>query len=299
MDGDDLPDLVVTDLCEDDQGVGETHWRVYKSDGSGFSSTATNFSIPSGGYRLPGEGAPCNFARNTDFAYALTDMDGDDLPDLVVTDLCDDDQGVGATHWRVYESDGDGFSNAATNFSIPSGGFRLPGEGAPCNFARNTDFAYALTDMDGDDLPDLVVTDLCDDDQGVGATLWRVYKSDGDGFSDTATNFSIPSGGFRLPGEGAPCNFARNTDFAYALTDMDGDDLPDLVVTDLCEDDQGVGSSHWRVYDNEGDGFAATALDLPLPSGGLSPPQRGHQLRLRAGHGLCLHARRHGRQRSS
>ena len=114
------------------------------------------------------------------------------------------------------------------------------------------------------------------------------------GFESSVTNFSLPAGDYRLPGEGVPCNYERDTDFAYALVDMDGDAKLDLVVTDLCEDDQGVGETHWRVYKSDGDGFFQHGDQLLHPLGWLPPSERRCPVQLRAKYGLCLRPHGHG-----
>ena len=44
------------------------------------------------------------------------------------------------------------------------------------------------------------------------------------------------------------------TEFRYQLLDMTGDGALDFLVTDQC-DAQGIGTTHWEVYENTGAGF--------------------------------------------
>jgi hypothetical protein len=86
--------------------------------------------------------------------------------------------------------------------------------------------------------------------------------------------FALPSMG---PVQGAPLpNLAGPTacsgsssELDYFLADMNGDARADLVVTRAC-DDASVGTTQWRVYPNDGVGFAAF-VSYPLPSIAVAP----------------------------
>ncbi|MCO4745779.1 MAG: VCBS repeat-containing protein [Proteobacteria bacterium] len=272
IDGDDLPDLVVTGDCGGDATIGTTHWDVYKNQGGAFASTATSYTIPAGGFPMASDADHCNYTGNrTNRTYSLTDLDGDDLPDLVVTGDCGGDATIGTTHWDVYKNQGSGFATTATSYAIPAGGFPMVSDADHCNYTGNrTNRTYNLTDIDGDDLPDLVVTADCSGDATIGDTHWDVYKNQGGGFATTATSYAIPAGGFPMASDFDHCNYTGNrTGRTYNLTDVNGDERPDLVVTAECSGDTNVGTTHWKVYENQDSGFAATAADLALPAGGF------------------------------
>ena len=55
-------------------------------------------------------------------------------------------------------------------------------------------------------------------------------------------------------------------ELSFATLDMDGDLRQDLVMADCC-DTEVVGTTHWLVYLNEGDRFAASPITWALPSG--------------------------------
>lgn len=50
------------------------------------------------------------------------------------------------------------------------------------------------------------------------------------------------------------CSYTENrTGQTYSLTDINGDNLPDLIVTADCSGDDAIGRSHWSVYPMECD----------------------------------------------
>lgn len=271
MDGDLRPELTVTDRC-DIAGVGTTHWLVYPNEASGFGAPLT-WSLP------PGFSTDLldDFAKDTsgpcslgEISYRTMDMDGDLRPDLVLTDRCDQ-SGVGTTGWQVFLNEGDGFADAPIAWSLPSGFAPeqlddvTKDSGGSC---LESELSYTTLDMNGDLRPDLVVTDRCDFGE-VGTTRWLVFENVGDGFADVAISWSLPAR-FSTDQLDDPAKDSSGTCFegalAYATIDMDGDERPELVVFNRC-DIGGVGTSHYLVYENEGDGFASQPLEWALPAG--------------------------------
>jgi hypothetical protein len=243
LDHDGKVDLVVTSL-QSDSTVGTTRWLVYPGTGSGFGA-ATNWTLPAFPYRLDQLGY-----ADIDYNYAVTDLDGDGRPDLVVTQLLSDDT-VGISHWVVYPNTGSGFG-APYNWPLPA----LP-ERLDQLASLDINLNYTTTDLDGDRKPDLVVSQL-EGDNTVGISHWVVYPNTGSGFG-ARKNWVLPALPYRLA-ELAYVDGYQN----YATTDLDGDGKPDLVVTQLQGDDTD-GISHWLVYANTGSGFAA-ATNWALPT---------------------------------
>lgn len=272
VDHDRIPDLVMTDFCADAQQVGSTHWQVYKGSATGFSATATSFSLPAGfpaqSFIATADMASC--ANATFPAFATTDLDHDGFLDMVVTQSCSDDQ-VGTTNWQVYKGSASGFAATATAFALPT---TLPAKTllklsdvAYCSNG-NTFPAYTTMDIDHDGMLDLVVTQVCGDNQ-VGTTNWQVYKGGASGFAATATPFALPS---NLPArtllKTADASYCDNGDDfpAYVTLDIDRDGYVDLVLTNTCSD-ASVGTSRWIVYRGSSTGFAAASVDFLLPAG--------------------------------
>jgi len=261
LDGDGRPDLV--DGLDDD--ASEIHadasgpnWDLNDNDGDGFVKSPARWSVPSGvSSSLYQVYSPYSF-------HSLIDLDGDGLVDLV--DGLDDDAsdihgGSGNPHWKLYRNEGEGFADRARSWSVPRGvSSSLYQISSPHSF-------YAVLDLDGDGLADLV--DGLDDDtsevhKAGGKPVWKLYKNEGDGFSISAVDWSVPAISNRLYQLYSPNSF-------HALIDLDGDGLLDLVDSDDDDGggafDDGGGGQAWHVYLNEGDGFAASPVVWSLPDG--------------------------------
>jgi len=263
---------VLTKDCAGESTLGDSHWDVYRNQGGGFASEATRYTLPSGGFPMPSDADHCHYRGNrSDRTYTLTDIDGDGLPDLVLTKDCGDEGTLGDSHWDVYRNQGGGFASEATRYALPPGGFPMASDADHCDYTGNrSDRTYTLTDMDHDGRPDLVVTGDCTGESSLGSTHWDVYRNQGDGFETTAQRFTLPQGSFPMPADADHCDYRGNrTDRTYTLTDVNRDGRPDLVLTAECSGDADIGTTHWAVYLNGSDGFAAQALTYALPAGGF------------------------------
>lgn len=266
LDGDSAPELIVTYACEIGE-VGDTRWLVFPNTGQGFGDP-TSWGLPdwpSDGTPFAGVGGQERCTPSVGPTYGLLDLTADGRVDLVVTSACTQG-GIGDTHWLVFPNEGDGFGeaiawslpdwpNAAFAFTTLSGSRECNNEMSP---------TFALADLDGDAAVDLVVTQTCGDDP-IGRERWLVFSNEGDGFGE-ATNWSLPD----WPAESVPfpnvagiANCQSDSAPTYALSDLDRDHRPDLVVTFACEDAD-VGSNRWLVFPNDGDGFA-DPLPFALP----------------------------------
>jgi hypothetical protein len=259
LDGDHRLDLVVTRSSYDtSDGVGRTQWRVYANTGSGFAAAPTAWTIPPMAGGIPQLADSDSQGR----VYTTTDLDGDGRPDLVISAAGYGFPGeVGATHWNVYANTGTGFSTTATSWALPQSmaGFRSLAD------SDNNGRIYTTTDLDADGRPDLVISAAGYGFPGeIGATHWNVYANTGTGFASAATSWTLPQSmaGFRQLAD------SDSSGRDYALTDLDGDRRPELVLTQTSYSsaDQ-VGRTHWKTYANTGTGFASAATDWPLPQG--------------------------------
>lgn len=272
IDGDLAPDLVVTDQC-DSAGVGTDRWLVYLNVGTGFAATPIEWTLP-GGFATDQLDDTAKDSASIcgvgELSYATLDMNGDHQPDLVVTDRCDG-AGIGTNKWEVFVNTGSAFAATPIDWTLPSGF----GADQLDDVAKDSagvcvqgELAYRTLDMNGDEQPDLVVTDRCDL-AGVGSDHWEVHLGTGTGFSNTAIAWPLPTGFATdqlddvAKDSGASC---VEGELSYATIDMDADLRPDLVVTDRC-DHAGVGTERWQIFRNEGGGFASAPADWPLPAG--------------------------------
>ncbi|WP_148235365.1 T9SS type A sorting domain-containing protein [Fluviicola taffensis] len=263
INGDGKPDLV--DAQDNNSGVvwlgtgGLGYWKVYLNNGTSFSTTAQNWTIPT----------MESYAEELDqvngLNYSLVDINGDGKPDLV--DAQDNNSGVvwlgtgGLGYWKVYLNNGSSFSTTAQNWTIPT--MESYAEELDQISGQN----YSLVDINGDGKPDLV--DAQDNNSGVvwlgtgGLGYWKVYLNNGTSFSTTAQNWTIPT----------MENYAEELDQIsgqnYSLLDMNGDGTLDLV--DAQDNSSGVvwlgtGSvPYWKVYPNSGSAFSTTAQSWTIP----------------------------------
>jgi hypothetical protein len=251
VNGDGIPDLVVGNFCQTANQYGCTSTgavSILLGNGDGTFQSPTIFN--SGGYWAD--------------SVAITDLNGDGFPDLVVVNWCTGNQygecGQPEGAVSVLLGNGDGTVQPAVNYS--AGGYYaqglaigdLNGDGhldlavgscSPLNgecgytipgnvgvLLGNGDGTFqpvvtyysggssprsiTIADMNGDGIPDLVVAnatdcDFCD--YGVGVLLGR-----GKGTFDAGSTYLAG-------GAGAD---------SVAITDLNGDGKPDVVVADLC-----------------------------------------------------------------
>jgi len=147
-------------------------------------------------------------------AIAVADVNRDGIPDLVVAIQCPGESDGGCTtsggEIGVMLGNGDGTFQAAMIFS--SGGA--------------TADSIAVADVNGDGIPDVVVANYCESSDGCpydygadGAGGVSILLGNGDGTFQTPVSYG--SGGW-------------NAD-SVAVADVNGDGVPDLIVTNACE----------------------------------------------------------------
>jgi hypothetical protein len=268
--------------------------------GPGFDDTPTSFGLPTGyakGYFNDLEGdSYCDsfngYARPT---YRFRDIDGDDLPDMIVTYACGSsslagaDPDVGQTKWWIHGNSGAGFANTPAAWPLPTGYAKgyfndLDGDSycdSSNGYARPT---YRFADIEGDDLPDMIVTYACGSsslagaDPDVGQTKWWIHGNTGAGFVNAPADWLLPTGYAKgyfndLDGDSYCDSFNGYARPTYRFADVEGDGLPDMVVTYACGSsalagaDDNVGDSYWLIHANVGAGFASAPSTWCLPTG--------------------------------
>jgi hypothetical protein len=290
IDADGYPDLVTFGgMGDGDAGsAGETPggtaragWKVYEGSAAGFSDSGTNWIFP--------EGAPvAAFNGRADttpgdaIQWRLADVDGDARVDLIVL-RNSADADVGTKHWVVHPNTGDGFG--------PGVEWALPATADGGSVAGGGRF---LADMDGDGKPDLVVPrtartvggDLPDGagpgdtgasegssggDTGASATTtprWTVYRNTGTGFG-RAVSWELPAD--YPTGTFSGLASAEGRELGWAIRDLTGDGVPDLVIV-RDEREGAVGATGgWRVFPGkpagERIGWTGSPVEFVLPTG--------------------------------
>jgi hypothetical protein len=255
----------------------------------GFANTSTNWTLPTAGGAIY-SGTLASFVNlfdngsgndNGSQAWTTTDINGDGKPDLVAfLEKTAGDWVVpgpqGARFWKVYLNTGTGFSNTATNWTLPTTGGAIY-SGTLASFVNlfdngsgndNGSQAWTTTDIDGDGKMDLVAflekqSGNYDVPGPQGARFWKVYLNNGTGFANTAVNWTLPATGGAIY-SGTPASFVNlfdngsgndNGSQAWTTTDINGDGKPDLVA--FLEKQSGnydvpgpQGARFWKVYMN-------------------------------------------------
>jgi hypothetical protein len=208
--GDGKLDLVVANYCQEpgpDSCDGYGQVAVLLGNGDGTFQPAVFYST--GAY-----GAE---------SVAVADMNGDGIPDLVVANSCGTQGQFGCNNQlgaaSVLLGNGDGSFQPAVNYSS----------------AGDWSFSVAIQDLNGDGIPDLVVSN------GGAEGFWdgtvSVLLGNGNGTFQPAVNYS--SGG--------------QVAASVAIGDLSGDGIPDLVVANY-------GNSWVAVLLGNGDGTFQPAV---------------------------------------
>lgn len=293
------PDILVVG------GLDNPRWDVYLGQDDGFSSSPVEWRLPVGGNEQQGFhdlwGVPGIGGQGVGFNHwETTDLDGDGLPDLVVTavrvaDETDSrwNQAFGYPedpHWQVYRGTANGFATEATAWRLPTGGptptgyERLGGFPAALE-ASAGDPQWTTTDIDGDGVLDLVLTGefAVDGEDGQVRVFgydedphWRVYRGEADGFATEWTRWNVPAGG--TPDRGFHGREDRFFGADWSTFDISGDGVLDLVVpAEAISEGEDAGTAtvfgfdaapYWRVYLGGADGFASEPIEWRVPVGG-------------------------------
>jgi hypothetical protein len=191
--GDGISELIVT-WDEGNPEIGNKHWLVYKGGLEGFSTTVTEWTLPS----IPGyfpDLAPLrdlassghrslSYDDEGNYIVSTFDITGDGAKDLVVTaDWFD--QNIGSEYWLVFRGGESGFLTPPIEWALPSTVIRPLYVHPPLYDTKIEEMQYddeyfigyyfvSTFDITGDGLPDLVIT--YDGDENTGKDFWLVYE---------------------------------------------------------------------------------------------------------------------------
>ena len=206
VNGDGKPDIVVVNACADiNCTIGRGSLGVLLGNGDGTFQTVVNFD--SGG--------------NQAYTVAVTDVNGDGKPDIVVANRCMDSKCSTNGSVGVLLGNGDGTFQTAVTYS--SGGYQTA--------------SVAVADVNGDGKPDLLVANSCVDSTCATNGTVGVLLGNGDGTFQPVVTFD--SGGLEAE--------------SVAVADINGDGKPDIVVANEASNNVGV-------LLGNGDGTLQTAL---------------------------------------
>jgi hypothetical protein len=179
MDGDGKPDMVIANSSSNTISV--------------FRNTSTTGSISASSFA-----AKVDFVTGTSpVSVAIGDVDGDGKPDMIVVNRSSDNISV--------------LRNTSTSGSISASSFA-----AKVDFATGTGpLSVVIGDVDGDSKPDLIVTNYNSNTVSV--------------LRNTSTSGSISASSFA-----AKVDFGTSAEPSIiAIGDLDGDDKPDLAITNF------------------------------------------------------------------
>lgn len=189
--------------------------------------------------------------------WSLFDLTGDGRPDLIHHahgNVYDAD--AAGDVWYVWPSEGDRFGGRIA--------WQLPVDHRDLDGIHTANSVEGVLDITGDGYADLVRAR--DPQTGTaygseGDPRWEVYPGDGaTGFATTPTLWDLPDD-LKVPTE-------IHEGGTHDVRDIDGDGAVELIrTTDNTGENYASsdGSLHWRVYEVDGDGFAAEYREWSLP----------------------------------
>jgi uncharacterized protein (UPF0548 family) len=218
--GNGIPDLLVTNYCPTSSTCpnGGTV-AVLLGNGDGTFQTAVTY--PSGGYEA--------------YSIAVQDVNNDGHPDLLVANLCASSSNCNNGTVSVLLNNGNGTFQKAVPYS--SGG--------------QNPYSVAVADVNNDGIPDLLLANNCASDTNCNNGTVSVLLGNGNGTFQTAVPYA--SGGL----------YAQSV----AVADVNGDNSPDLLVSNQCNNSTDCTNGVVSVLLNNGNGTFQTAV--PYSSGGL------------------------------
>jgi hypothetical protein len=212
VNGDGRLDLVVANACQSDVCGDDGAVSVLLGNGDGTFRTAVVY----------------NGAGNSTGAVAVSDLNGDGKPDIVVANLCATSVCSLGGSLAVLLGNGDGSFQAAVTYD-----------------AGGADSAsVAVADVNGDGKPDLIVANTCLAGSDCGAGTVAVLLGNGDGTFRTAVT-NVPSGYFPI---------------SVTVADLNADGKPDLLVASYSFASNDCGNGPASVLLGNGDGTFRTAV---------------------------------------
>lgn len=249
--GDGLRDLVLTGDCGANEGLGTDHWTLFLGTGSGFQLDApTRLDLPPVGAELPLTGAMrCDSPSDVVYGFADHDQDGD--KDLLISGYCDGRAEPGTTRWDVYAYEDGTFIQEPGSYPMPDAGVARAWVRTPsqrCSVEQPV--IQSFWDVNGDGYWDPVIRDMCTSDApaGLGTDHYRLWLRNPDLSLGAEQRFELPEdpeGTLWLDMLDDFCGHVG--DALVTVSDLDGDQTPDGLMTYACDPDAAVGWTEWRV----------------------------------------------------
>lgn len=279
LDGDDVPDIVLTAQSEDDVYGGLDTGAIWitflNPDGTVKRLQEISNTEPSGFSAVLNDGAQFGGQVGN-----LGDLDGDGITDIAVSSRPDGDDGTpddGGTRstgafWILFLNE-DGSVKDDQKISLNEGGLLggLTGVQPGSWFGEIT--ASPLGDLDRDGVPDTVVGARSDDDGGLNRGAVHVLFLNSDGTVKAQQKISDTQGGFT----GQLDDGDVFGDEVEALGDLDGDGIADVAAFAKGDDDGGRvdAGAVWILFLNR-DGTVKAHQKISETEGGFTPPLQNY-----------------------
>ena len=224
---------------------------MYPGTGSGFRlDSPVRLDLPQLGSDLPLTGA-MRCASPTDIVYGFADHDQDGDKDLLISGFCDGRAEPGTSRWDVYVYEDDALASTPSVYPMPDIGVEQAWMRNPaqrCTGERRV--THAFWDVNGDGYWDAVVREMCVEGApaGLGTDHYRLWLRNPDLSLGSEQRFELP-----LDPEGTLWldmldDFCGHVgDAIVTVTDLDGDETPDALLTYGCDPDASVGWTEWKV----------------------------------------------------
>jgi hypothetical protein len=279
LDGDSVPDIVLTAQDEDAEGINTgAIWITFlKPDGTVKRLQEISNTEPSGFSAELSDGAQFGGQVGN-----LGDLDGDGITDIAVSSRPDGDDGTpedGGTpstgaFWILFLNE-DGFVKRDQKISLNEGGLLGGATGAQPGSWFGEMTASPLGDLDLDGVPDTVVGARSDDDGGLNRGAVHVLFLNSDGTVKKQQKISDTQGGFT----GQLDDGDVFGDEVEVIGDVNGDGIPDVAAFAKGDDDGRsvdvqVGAV-WILFLNR-DGTVQAHQKISETAGGFTPPLQNY-----------------------
>ncbi|MNK73166.1 FG-GAP repeat protein [compost metagenome] len=228
LNGDGLPDILMSLHASNGWYGNGSFQRAYMNTGSGFVRNDT-WALPDAAAHFSLDGA--------DGGTRIVDLNGDGLPDILMSLHASNGWYGNGSFQRAYMNTGSGFVRNDT-WALPDAAAHFSLDGA--------DGGTRIIDLNGDGLPDVLMSLYAHNGWYGNGYFQRAYMNTGNGFTRNDA-WAIPDGYAYISLNGA--------DGGVRVADLNGDGLPDILMSLHASNGWYGNGSFQRAYMNTGSGF--------------------------------------------
>jgi hypothetical protein len=264
LNGDGRADLLVAANHNDAGGLnsGAVYVVFGKADGSAVNLDDVALGI--GGFKIVAEAAGDMSGSVVGKPISdAGDVNGDGISDLLVGANSNDAGGLNSGAAYVVFGKADGSPVNLDDVALGIGGFKIIGEAAGNQVG---DSVSGLGDVNGDGIPDLLIGAQISNAGGISSGAAYVVFGKADGSAINLDDVALGLGGFKIIGENAQDRAGISVS---GLGDLNGDDIPDLLVGTRFNEGGDFQSGAAYVVFGKADGSAINLDDVALGTGGF------------------------------